>query len=268
MRARNIKPAFCSDKALLKCSTEASLLFPMLWMIADREGRLEDDPEQIALDSYFVVRGIEVDPLLGELLKHGLIIRYDINGEKYIQIKHFSKHQNPHKREAFSVIPPPPEELPGQPSNYRASPADSGSLIPDSGSLIPDSPPYPPKGEAIPFEEILQAYKSQLPDLPQPQGLNDKRKSAIRQRLKEDKDRQAVEWWSDYFHGVNNMPHLMGDNGRGWTAGFDWLLNPTNMLKVLEGNYLRRKEDPNGRPAPSQEIIDRYKNVPGGIRTG
>jgi hypothetical protein len=139
VRARNIKPGFCGDKNLLKCSVEAHLLFSMLWMMADKAGRLIDDPEQIGLDSYFCVRGLDCEPVLKDLAKHGLIIRYQVEGEKYIQIKNFVRHQNPHKNEAASEIPGPVEPLPEDSSNYPSTRADS--LIPDS--LIPDSSTSP-----------------------------------------------------------------------------------------------------------------------------
>ena len=139
MRARNIKPGFCGDKNLLKCSVEAHLLFSMLWMMADREGRLADDPEQIGLDSYFCFRKIDCDKPLKELADKGLILRYSVTGDKYIQIKNFVKHQNPHKNEATSEIPGPVESLPEDSSNYSSTRDDS--LIPDS--LIPDSSTSP-----------------------------------------------------------------------------------------------------------------------------
>ncbi|MGN1105667.1 MAG: hypothetical protein ACI4RH_03385 [Huintestinicola sp.] len=34
-----------------------------------------------------------------------------------------------------------------------------------------------------------------------------------------------------------SSPFLCGENGRNWTANFDWLIEPGNMIKVLEGNY-------------------------------
>lgn len=135
MRARNIKPGFASDKNLLKCSTPAHLLFPMLWMMADREGRLEDDPEQIALDSFFVVRGLDCDPLLAELADRKLITRYTVKGKNYIQINRFEDHQNPHKNETASVIPPLVDTLREHSSNGASTRDDS--LIDDS--LIDDS---------------------------------------------------------------------------------------------------------------------------------
>ena len=37
---------------------------------------------------------------------------------------------------------------------------------------------------------------------------------------------------------ANTNSFLRGDNG-GWKANFDWLMNPDNITKVLEGNYDR-----------------------------
>ncbi|MCX8018393.1 MAG: hypothetical protein N2690_10910, partial [Rhodocyclaceae bacterium] len=47
MRARNIKPGFYKNEDLAECSVWARLIFPGLWMMADRDGRLEDRPKRI-----------------------------------------------------------------------------------------------------------------------------------------------------------------------------------------------------------------------------
>lgn len=122
----------------------------------------------------------------------------------------------------------------------------------------------------IPFDQIVEAYHQELPDLPHCSALTKTRKAFVRHRWSEDDAHQNVEWWRGYFQSVNNMPHLKGDNERGWTADFEWLVRPSNMLKVLEGRYLKRprKVDPYGRDLPSQETADRYRQVPGGLRSG
>jgi hypothetical protein len=135
MRARNIKPGLYSDKKLLKCSLGASFLFPALWMIADREGRLVDDPEQIEIDSFFVVRNLKADPLLQELHDNKIITRYTAGGKKYIQINNFGKHQKPHPNERPSEIPEPVIKLHEQSLNYTSNPSES--LNPES--LNPES---------------------------------------------------------------------------------------------------------------------------------
>lgn len=41
---------------------------------------------------------------------------------------------------------------------------------------------------------------------------------------------QAIE-------NINNSSFLKGQNKKGWTITFDWLIKPNNFIKVLEGNY-------------------------------
>jgi hypothetical protein len=42
MRARSIKPGICDNEILGTADPLYTLLFERLWMMADREGRLED----------------------------------------------------------------------------------------------------------------------------------------------------------------------------------------------------------------------------------
>lgn len=154
MRARNIKPGFCSNKKLLRCRVETHLIYSMLWMMADREGRLDDDPEQIAIDSFFIVRGIDCEPLIAELAECGLLTRYEVEGKKYLQINGFREHQNPHKNENQSVIPGPLAPLLEHSSNYQSNPADS--LIPDS--LIPEKKHCGQKRFVHPSLDEVKAY--------------------------------------------------------------------------------------------------------------
>lgn len=176
-RARNIKPGFCRNEDLAECSVWARLCFALLPMLADREGRLEDRPKRIKGD-LFPFDSVEVEPLLVELDRRGLIARYSVGSLGLIQILGFRKHQNPHHREPASSLPPHPtlrldpdgkyvkpeaqagsheakaEALPtsiepkarGKPeAKPRLSPhkssmdGPSAVLIPDSGILIPDS---------------------------------------------------------------------------------------------------------------------------------
>lgn len=104
MRARNIKPGFYKNADLLECSRDARLLAPGLWMMADREGRLEDRPKQIKIE-IFPCDDVDINRLLDELASHNHITRYDHGGKPFIQICKFSDHQRPHSNEIKSTIP-------------------------------------------------------------------------------------------------------------------------------------------------------------------
>lgn len=143
-RARNIKPGFFLNDDLAEIEPLGRLLFAGLWTIADREGRLEDRPKKIKAAA-LPYDNCNVDMLLQSLYDRGFIIRYEIDGHKYIAIANWHKHQNPHVKEAPSDIPAPPDKeepsiilepdilapdenhasIVQEPSEYENDPADS-----------------------------------------------------------------------------------------------------------------------------------------------
>lgn len=105
-RSRNIKPGFFKNEDLIDLPFETRLLFIGLWTMADREGRLEDRPKKIKIE-LFPCDNLDIDDMLNQLGQSGFILRYSIDGNKYISIINFQKHQNPHYKEVPSEIPPP-----------------------------------------------------------------------------------------------------------------------------------------------------------------
>lgn len=107
-RTRNIKHGFFRNEQLADCDPLARLLFAGMWTIADREGRLEDRPKRIKAD-VLPYDNCDVDTLLNQLARGSFILRYQVNGQGFIQIATWNKHQQCHVNEAASVIPPPEE---------------------------------------------------------------------------------------------------------------------------------------------------------------
>lgn len=139
-RSRNIKPGFFTNDALGEMEPLSRLLFAGLWVIADREGRLEDRPRKIRAE-VMPYDDFDADKHLSSLEQAGFIARYESEGVKVIQVLAWGKHQNPHVKEAPSSLP---EQCKHQTSTVQAPdkaqplPAPAG-LIPDSLLLIPDS---------------------------------------------------------------------------------------------------------------------------------
>lgn len=235
-RARNIKPGFFKNEYLAECAHGVRLLFAGLWCMADREGRLEDRPMKIK-GELFPYESVDIDQWLNDLQCRKFLIRYSNGDHKYIQILNFKKHQNPHMKEPESSIPEP-----GKP---QANPADS--LIPDS--LIPEvtanavgksaeADALPP----CPFSEIVEMYHETLPMCPKVAKLTDNRKSHVRARWRN--ELSTTEKWRNYFTYVSESLFLTGrkdgNNGRPpFLADFDWLIKPSNVVKVAEGKYHR-----------------------------
>lgn len=157
-RSRNIKPGFFTNDLLAEIDPLGRILFAGIWTVADREGRLLDRPNKIKAE-VLPFDNCDVDTLLGELHKHGFILRYPVDGVGYIQVTAWKKHQNPHIKEVGSTIPAPVDngartvQEPGkeQPKPERAR------LIPDSLNLIPD-----PLVNPCATDSIIQAEDSEF----------------------------------------------------------------------------------------------------------
>jgi hypothetical protein len=156
-RARNIKPDFFTDEDIVELHPLTRLMFIGMWTLADRKGRMEDRPKQIKL-RLLPADDHNVEDALNELVLFRFIERYQVNGKHYIQIRNFTKHQNPHRDEKQSEIPPPNNNLQDAPCNHDAGTMqtpckhdakrpDSLNLIPDSLNLIPDSLTTTEEGE-------------------------------------------------------------------------------------------------------------------------
>lgn len=153
-RARNIKPAIMDNEELAELAPLTRLLFVFLWMLADREGRLEDRPKRIAAQALAYDRDADVPAMLDDLEREGFIARYVSNGIACIQITGFGKHQTPHGTEKDSALPNPDGALTVHKrgkngystgevelvnSSLTVKKQNTNTLIPDSGYLIPDS---------------------------------------------------------------------------------------------------------------------------------
>lgn len=161
-RARNIKPGFFTNEELVELPFATRLLFIGLWTEADRAGRMEDKPKRIKM-KLFPADEIDVDAALEQLSNSGFLLRYEVDGERFIQVLAFDKHQNPHKDERKSEIPAPDlhrATSEQEPVLNSTNPADS--LIPDSLPLIPDSinPSPPARKKSTPTEDkdFVEAY--------------------------------------------------------------------------------------------------------------
>jgi hypothetical protein len=109
-RLRTLKPGFFTNEDLAACSIWARVAFEGLWMEADREGRLKDQPRLLRSRIFPYDADVDMDALLTELARPGLIRRYRVGGQAFIAIPSWHKHQRPHWKEPPSVIPPPPDD--------------------------------------------------------------------------------------------------------------------------------------------------------------
>lgn len=151
-RIRSIKPEFWTDEKVVELSAFARLLFIGLWNFADDEGRMVCSPKRIKMQ-IFPSDSVDCSALLGEIRGESLIELYVVDGQEYLQINGFTKHQKVDKRTP-SKLPPPPDH-----------PPESPRVVPTEGikeGIKEVNPPLPPKGGCAGFDRFWAAYPKKV----------------------------------------------------------------------------------------------------------
>jgi len=144
-RARNIKPSFFQNEELGELLPIERLAFIGMWTIADFKGCIELRPKRLKVQ-LLPYDECDFESIVINLEKSGFISIYSVQGQRYIKIINFEKHQNPHKneRESGSDIPDilerddlsnknnDLENIKNNPDKNGTAPADSLNPIPDS----------------------------------------------------------------------------------------------------------------------------------------
>ncbi len=261
-RARNIKPSIMENEDLAELPPVARLLFIYLWMLADREGRLEDRPKRIAGRALPYDREVDVDDLLNQLAGSGFITRYTVGEMAIIQVNNFAKHQSPHVRETASELPGIEQGTTKAVTKHNLGSAEASPRSPDSPFLIPDSPLLDSDAGAsvvasnllptCPHKEIVAIYRETLPTLSQPRMWEGSRQTNLVTRWRwvlddlkkkgKPHDREAgIAFFRRMFEYVAKCDLLMGRNERGWTCSLPWIVEAKNFAKIIEGNYESRE---------------------------
>ncbi len=105
-RARNIKPAFFQNEDLAELKPIERLAFIAMWTVADYRGCIEYRAKRLKVQ-LLPYDNCDIDTIVTNLEQSRFITTYNVNGQNYIKILNFEKHQNPHPNEkkAGSTIP-------------------------------------------------------------------------------------------------------------------------------------------------------------------
>ena len=92
-----------------------------------------------------------------------------------------------------------------------------------------------PHAEHIDYSELVKFFNEETKGVfgTVRTPLSDSRKGMINARIKS----YGKKTFADMIHRAYQSDFLKGQNKKGWTASFDWLIKPTNFEKVISGNY-------------------------------
>lgn len=261
-RIRTIKPEFFTSEDICSLTVKARLAYVGLWCYADREGRLKEAPITLAA-ALMPAEMADFPAVLDELVDTGHVIRYTVEGKKYLFIPTFTEHQRPHNTERDSGIPPleDGEITVKQPLNARESTTGKGKGKGKVSKqvLCKSATANKAKPQSKRFDDWYQHY---------PKKRN--KQAAIRAWNSNNLDDKADTLIADTLNRVQNDPEWKRDkgqyipnpasylNGERWTDEIEVKTNSAStydqtaydcnghMVIDRDGNYLHTDEE--GRP--------------------
>ena len=110
------------------------------------------------------------------------------------------------------------------------------------------------KHPPIDYNSVMEAFNKTCTSLPHIRGMNNQRRKAVRKAAEQV---EKAGGFPALFAKVEASDFLTGRSGK-WSCGFDWILKPANLVKILEGNYDNRNS---GRTEPDYTDTERYANT-------
>lgn len=100
------------------------------------------------------------------------------------------------------------------------------------------------------YQAVVNAFNSICVSLPKIKKLTDTRKKKIK-NLQHHLGDVSIE---DYFTMIEQSDFLTGRTGKWGNCNFDWILNPTNLTKIIEGNYANKQPQQQNTPQYTQGV--------------
>lgn len=102
--------------------------------------------------------------------------------------------------------------------------------------------------EYFDFQAIINLFNSVCRSLPKIQKLTESRKRNIMNA-----DKQLNGKFQAFFEKVEQSDFLSGRKTE-WKAGFDWIIKPQNLIKIIEGNYDNQSKPATGYYAQNDDL--------------
>ncbi len=253
-RKRQIDPAIWTNEQFCNLSFNARLLFIGMISNADDEGRLKGSAKYLKM-VVFPSDSCTIDDLIrlrAEIIKEKLAIHFAYNNNEYLELPTFVKHQYMTKRYPSSI--PNAQSVncqlitntqPFNPQLFHND-NDNGIGIDDGNEVY--HPDKKIKATKAILQEIVDLYNNTCISLPKVQRITETRKHQIINRFDENPD---IEIFKKVFNAVSLSDFLSQRTDKKFFCGFDWIIKPSNFIKILEGNYENQVKN-NGH---KQEVV-------------
>lgn len=260
-RIRSIKPEFFKHEELFDAERESGLplrlAFISLWTVVDREGRFKWRPRTLKAEC-LPYDDCDFARVLDALRTRGFIIAYVCEGVVYGVIPSFNRHQIVNNRESKSELPDPNENniltRGARVSHATGTPLgqdqgegkgregegdrDANASLANANALADALRVERERKKRAEETANLHLLGSDWNSLAADLGLatiDEIKPGSTREKSALARIREGVDW-PIIFTKIRGSPFLRGETSD-FRVSFDWIVNPTNLLKVIEGNY-------------------------------
>lgn len=261
-RIRSLKPEFWTSEQIAECSPNARLLFIGMLTFSDDSGVHKASLKRLKME-VFPSDAFDIPTmgaLVDELINAELVEHYEVDANTYWRVTGWTKHQRidqptyrhplPNGSVPASVQRRSPSKdssnirrtLDERSARERSGEEWSKSKSPNGDSSTPvarvgDAPAM----DSCPHEQIIALYHELLPTLRHVRDWTPARRKLLRGRWRANPDYRSLDWWRGFFTYVSTSDFLLGRNAgqgdRTFEADLEWLIRPTNFVKVVEGRY-------------------------------
>lgn len=177
--------------------------------------------------------------ILFELLEYHA--KADTNKRIAIERETKRKEKSTNREQIVNEAPPNHKPL-----TINQEPITNTVICPPNGE--PDAKTTLPKCD---HQEVIDLYHLHLPTLRKVEIWNETRKGYLRQRWREVAlelsvvnaitSKDVLRWWAEFFTHIGTSKFLTGrvnsKDGRAFVADLEWILKPSNFVKIVEGKY-------------------------------
>ncbi|MBQ7392232.1 MAG: phage replisome organizer N-terminal domain-containing protein [Clostridia bacterium] len=119
-----------------------------------------------------------------------------------------------------------------------------------------ETAPPPSRLPPCPFKKIMDLYHQICVSYPRIEDIDGERKKAVAARWRKYGDLAVFE---QVFRIAQASSFMKGENGRNWSADFDWMMRPTNISKILEHKYDDKPTAQTGQPTGALGVLARMR---------
>jgi hypothetical protein len=111
----------------------------------------------------------------------------------------------------------------------------------------------PNGAERTPYKKIMELFNKTCPSFPKIKNIEGQRMLHVSVQWKKHPD---LNFFETLFQKAEESDFLTGRSGK-WRASFDWIVRPSNVTKIIEGNY-ENKTAPQNEFEQSSFDTDEY----------